>query len=116
SARGGWEIGAIRAAGPSQGANYSPSGGSAAAQAASVGVHVRAAGPSQGANYSPSGGSAAAQAASVGVQLTIELGRDDPSGRLARFVAVHDRTIGALARAGRHIEQVDLRYRNGFAA
>ena len=48
--------------------------------------------------------------------LTIELGRDDPSGRLARFVAVHDRTIGALDRAGRHIEQVDLRYRNGFAA
>lgn len=48
--------------------------------------------------------------------LRIELGRDDPSGRLARFVAVHDRTIGALARAGRRIEQVDLRYRNGFAA
>ena len=48
--------------------------------------------------------------------LTIELGRDDPAGRLARFVAAHDRTIGALARAGRHIEQVDLRYRNGFAA
>jgi len=47
--------------------------------------------------------------------LTIELGRDDPTGRLARFVAAHDRTIGALARAGRHIEQVDLRYRNGFA-
>jgi len=48
--------------------------------------------------------------------LTIELGRDDPSVRLARFVAAHDRTIGALARAGRHIERVDLRYRNGFAA
>ena len=48
--------------------------------------------------------------------LTIELGRDDPAGRLARFVAAHDRTIGALARAGRHIDQVDLRYRNGFAA
>jgi cell division protein FtsQ len=66
SPRGGWEIGAIRAAEPSQG-------------------------------------------------LTIALGRDDPSGRLARFVAAHDRTIGALARAGRPIEQVDLRYRNGFA-
>ncbi|HYT98434.1 MAG TPA: cell division protein FtsQ/DivIB, partial [Casimicrobiaceae bacterium] len=66
SPRGGWEIGAIRAVGPSQG-------------------------------------------------LTIALGRDDPSGRLARFVAAHDRTIGALARAGRPIEQVDLRYRNGFA-
>ena len=49
-------------------------------------------------------------------ELTIELGRDDPSGRLARFVAAHDRTIGALARAGRRIEQVDLSYRNGFAA
>jgi len=49
-------------------------------------------------------------------ELTIELGRDDPSGRLARFVAAHDRTIGVLARAGRRIEQVDLRYRNGFAA
>jgi len=93
SARGGWEI-----------------------QTADSSGSIRAAGPSQGANYSHSGGSAAAQAASVGVQLTIELGRDDPSARLARFVAVHDRTIGALARAGRHIEQVDLRYRNGFAA
>jgi len=48
--------------------------------------------------------------------LTIELGHDDPAGRLARFVAAHDRTIGALARAGRPITQVDLRYRNGFAA
>jgi len=53
-------------AGPPQGANYSPSGGSAAAQAASVGAVIRDAGPPQGANYSPSGGSAAAQAASVG--------------------------------------------------
>ena len=39
---------------------------SAAALAASVGVVIRAAGPSQGANCSPSGGSAAAAAASVG--------------------------------------------------
>ena len=43
-------------------------------------------------------------------ELTIELGRDDPR------VRAHDRTIGVLARAGRRIEQVDLRYRNGFAA
>jgi len=43
-----------------------PLGGSAAAAAASVGVHMSAAGPSQGANGSPSGGSAAAAAASVG--------------------------------------------------
>src|SRR2546423_2574236 len=50
----------IRAAGPSQGANYSPSGGSAAAEPQAWGP-FRAAGPSQGANYSPSGGSAAAE-------------------------------------------------------
>jgi hypothetical protein len=58
----------IRAAGPSQGANGSPSGGSAAATAASVGARLRAAGPPQGANGSPSGGSAAATAAGVGAQ------------------------------------------------
>ncbi len=56
----------MSAAGPSRGANGSPSGGSAAATAASVGAHVCAAGPPQGANRSPSGGSAAAVAASVG--------------------------------------------------
>jgi cell division protein FtsQ len=49
-------------------------------------------------------------------RLVIELGRDDPSARLERFVAVYERTIGALARAGTGIEHVDLRYRNGFAA
>lgn len=48
--------------------------------------------------------------------LTLELGRDDPDGRLARFVAVHARTLGALARAGTRVDAVDLRYRNGFAA
>jgi cell division septal protein FtsQ len=48
--------------------------------------------------------------------LTLELGRDEPDARLARFVAVHGRTLGALARAGTRIEAVDLRYRNGFAA
>ena len=35
---------------------------------------------------------------------------------LSRFVAVYERTIGALARAGTRIDHVDLRYRNGFAA
>ncbi|HEY2818938.1 MAG TPA: hypothetical protein VGK44_17590, partial [Casimicrobiaceae bacterium] len=44
----------IRAAGPPQGANCAPYGGSAAAEfadeAASVGVHIRAAGPPQGGN------------------------------------------------------------------
>ena len=49
-------------------------------------------------------------------RLAIELGRDEPSARLERFVAVYERTIGALARAGTRIEHVDLRYRNGFAA
>jgi len=48
--------------------------------------------------------------------LTLELGRDDPAGRLARFVAAHGRTVGALARDGRPVEWVDLRYRSGFAA
>jgi cell division protein FtsQ len=48
--------------------------------------------------------------------LDIELGRDDPEGRLARFVAVYGRTIQALTRAGTHVDRVDLRYRNGFAA
>ena len=49
-------------------------------------------------------------------RLALELGRDEPSARLERFVAVYDRTIGALARAGTRIEHVDLRYRSGFAA
>ncbi len=48
--------------------------------------------------------------------LTLELGRDDIDARLARFVAVHGRTLGALARAGTRVGAVDLRYRNGFAA
>jgi hypothetical protein len=33
-----------------------------------------------------------------------------------RFSAAFARTIGALDRAGTTIAQVDLRYRNGFAA
>jgi hypothetical protein len=56
----------MSAAGPSQGAHCAPLGGSAAANAASVGAQMSAAGPSQGANCAPLGGSAAAQAASVG--------------------------------------------------
>ena len=48
--------------------------------------------------------------------LTLELGRDEPEERLARFVAAHGRTLGALARAGTRVDAVDLRYRNGFAA
>jgi cell division protein FtsQ len=48
--------------------------------------------------------------------LKVELGRDDPDGRLERFVAAYPRTIGALARAGTAVDDVDLRYRSGFAA
>ncbi len=48
--------------------------------------------------------------------LVIEMGRDDPAGRLARFVAAYGRTIAVLARNGTRIDHVDLRYRNGFAA
>jgi cell division protein FtsQ len=52
----------------------------------------------------------------AGGTLAIELGRDEPAVRLARFVAVYERTIGTLARVGTRVERVDLRYRNGFAA
>jgi cell division protein FtsQ len=48
--------------------------------------------------------------------LAIELGRDEPGPRLARFIAVYGRTIGTLERNGTRIVSVDLRYRNGFAA
>jgi cell division protein FtsQ len=48
--------------------------------------------------------------------MTLDLGREDASTRLQRFVAAYGRTVGALARQGRRIEYVDLRYRNGFAA
>jgi cell division protein FtsQ len=45
--------------------------------------------------------------------MTLALGRENIEARLARFVAVHDRTLGQL---GRRIDYVDLRYANGFAA
>ena len=48
--------------------------------------------------------------------LDIELGRDEPGERLARFVSVYGRTIQALTRTGTRVDRVDLRYRNGFAA
>lgn len=48
--------------------------------------------------------------------LTLELGREEPDARLARFVSAYRQTLGALARAGTKIDAVDLRYRNGFAA
>jgi cell division protein FtsQ len=48
--------------------------------------------------------------------LTLDVGRDDVVGRLERFVAIYGRTMGVLAHAGTHVDHVDLRYRNGFAA
>jgi cell division protein FtsQ len=48
--------------------------------------------------------------------LLLELGRVEPGARLARFVAYYAGTIAKLQHAGAHVEQVDLRYRNGFAA
>ena len=43
---------------------------------------------------------------------TLELGREDIEARLARYLEVHERTVGALKR---RIDYVDLRYANGFA-
>jgi cell division protein FtsQ len=43
---------------------------------------------------------------------TLELGREDVEARLARYLDVHERTVGALKR---RIDYVDLRYANGFA-
>ena len=42
----------------------------------------------------------------------LELGRQDIEGRLARYLAVHERTVGTL---NRRVDYVDLRYANGFA-
>jgi len=44
--------------------------------------------------------------------LTLELGREQIEARLARFVTAYGRTI---ARLGRRVDYVDLRYPNGFA-
>jgi cell division protein FtsQ len=48
--------------------------------------------------------------------ITLDVGRDDTGERLARFLDVYRKTIGVLARTGTHVDHVDLRYRNGFAA
>jgi cell division protein FtsQ len=48
--------------------------------------------------------------------LAIEMGRDEPGARLARFIAAYGRTIAVLNRGGTRIDHVDLRYRTGFAA
>jgi len=44
--------------------------------------------------------------------LVIELGRERIESRLDRFVAVYDRTVGALQRK---LDYADLRYSHGFA-
>jgi cell division protein FtsQ len=44
--------------------------------------------------------------------LTLELGREQVEARIARFVAVYDRALGPF---GQPVDQVDLRYANGFA-
>jgi cell division protein FtsQ len=51
-----------------------------------------------------------------GGSLAIELGREDPTARLERFATAYPRTLAALASVGTHVDHVDLRYRNGFAA
>jgi len=56
------------------------------------------------------------KAGGPGGPLVVELGRDEPDARLARFVAAYGATLAALARTGTRVEYVDLRYRNGFAA
>lgn len=48
--------------------------------------------------------------------LAIALGKDEPAAQLARFIEAYPRTLAVLARNGTHVERVDLRYRNGFAA
>src|SRR5947208_4691318 len=114
----------IPAAGPPQGGNCSPSGGSAAAErvneAASVGVVLAAAGPPQGGNCSPSGGSAAAEwlneAASVGAHYPDRFLEEFSDSRLLSFFTpdpAHNRHVvlrekerivtrrhGALLRSG----------------
>jgi cell division protein FtsQ len=51
-----------------------------------------------------------------GNPLTLELGRVEAGARLTRFIAYYGGTVGRLQRARVRVDQVDLRYRNGFAA
>ena len=44
--------------------------------------------------------------------VTLALGREQVEARLARFVALHERTLAPL---GSRVDYVDLRYANGFA-
>jgi len=55
------------------------------------------------------------QAASAAAPLSIELGRDEPDARLARFVAAYARTVGALARSGTRVADVDVAFTGDIA-
>jgi len=44
--------------------------------------------------------------------VTLVLGREQVETRLARFIALHERTLAPL---GRRVDFVDMRYANGFA-
>ena len=55
------------------------------------------------------------RASDSGGTLTLDVGRDDVAGRLSRFIAVYGRTVAVLARAGKRVDHVDLRYRASFA-
>jgi cell division protein FtsQ len=45
--------------------------------------------------------------------MALELGREQPQQRLARFVAVYPYSMAPMQRT---VSYVDLRYQNGFAA
>ena len=44
------------------------------------------------------------------------MSRVEPGARLERFVVYYPGTIAKMQRAGTRVDQIDLRYRNGFAA
>jgi putative ABC transport system permease protein len=98
---------AMSAAGPPQGANSTPTGGSAAAQPQAWGNHTSAAGPPRGANSTPTGGSAAVQPQAWGDHTTsgrLDALRSDtlfPSAAAAQWLGVNvgDRVV---AQAGLH--------------
>ncbi len=48
--------------------------------------------------------------------IAVELGRDRPDERMQRFVAWYPKALAPLlGEEGTHIQQVDMRYRSGFA-
>ncbi len=88
-------------AGPTQGANGAPPGGSAAATAASVGVVTRGAGPTQGANgAAASGGDVACAAFAFRPPSTRADARCAPWLRPARLDVHGGRAAATVASAG----------------